>query len=189
VRVWLYRTPLSFSITSATRPSVHRSVSKPLARGPANSAVSTSATCSSLRRGSRPARPEPASAARPPLLHRRYHSETASRETSNAATTSAWDLPRLNISAARILRRLKASKSRLLAAFFVFGILPLVAPDWGEVATLKFFHTDVVTSMYYRRLFKFNLSHSGLTFDGPSGDDNSWLFYEQVFNCLEDRAW
>lgn len=70
-KVWVceYRTPVTFSMTSATRASVHMSVGNPFAFGPCANASATSATCwpDTLRR--RPARPAPPSACRPPADH------------------------------------------------------------------------------------------------------------------------
>jgi hypothetical protein len=90
VQVWVceYRTPVSRSITSATRASVHISVGNPFARGPSTSAACTRASCSSLSLRDRPARPAPASASRPPSTHARYHRDAVCADTPNSDTTS-----------------------------------------------------------------------------------------------------
>jgi len=125
-------------------------VAKPLARGPRWSAVTTSASCSSERRGRRPALPAPAKAARPPVLQSAYHFEALSRETPSACATSAWLLPRRNMSAARRRRCLSASKSRRgragLRSFFSWAAT-------REPGTSPVSHIGVVTSMYFRKVF------------------------------------
>lgn len=112
--VWVceYRTPVSRSITSATRASVHIPVANPLARGPAKSAASTPASCSSVSFGRRPARPAPARPRRPPPCQARYHRDAVCADTPSPATTSTCRLPRANISAARIRRAASPAKSR-----------------------------------------------------------------------------
>jgi hypothetical protein len=88
VWVWPYRTPVTASITSATRASVHISVGKPFARGPFASAASTSASCASLSLRTRPARPAPASPFRPSSVHARYHRDAVCADTPSSVTTS-----------------------------------------------------------------------------------------------------
>jgi hypothetical protein len=152
-----YRTPVTFSITSATRASVHMSVGNPFAFGPCVSAPATSITCSSVSLRSRPARPAPASACRPPADHARYHREAVCAETSNSATTSTCRLPRSNISAARIRRSRNASKSRRAATF-----LPLRAfrrwpadRDGSGIPRLSYQARRItrIDSPYYRKIF------------------------------------
>src|SRR5579875_2858198 len=152
-QVWLvpYRTPVADSITSATRFSVHRSVENPLALGPAFSAPTTWASCSSERRGKRPARPAPARALRPLSRHRAYQRDALWGETPKTRATSAWDLPRRNMSAARRRRRCSASKSRRGRAGGL--VLPVLARDVGEVRTSPSSHMHVVTSLYSRKIF------------------------------------
>jgi hypothetical protein len=62
--------------------------------------------------GGRPARCAPAKAFVPPSCHAANHCEAVSRDTLSSRATSAWVEPRLNISPARSLRYLSASKSR-----------------------------------------------------------------------------
>ena len=138
-------------MTSETRDRVHRSVGNPLARGPRLSSVTTSASWSSDRRGRRPARPAPTRASRPPLDHCWYHSDALWAETPRAWATSAWLLPRRNMSAARRRRFLSASKSRRGRTGFV---PPLFFGAPREPDTHSVCHNDVVTSMYYRKIFK-----------------------------------
>jgi hypothetical protein len=88
VWVWLCRTPVSFSIMSATRASVHISVAKPFARGPFASAASTSTIWASVSLRARPARPAPASASRPPLAHALCHRDAVCADTPSSITTS-----------------------------------------------------------------------------------------------------
>lgn len=90
VQVWVCecRIPVTASITSATRASVHISVGKPFARGPFASAASTSANCPSVSRRARPARPPPTNPARPPCCHARYHRDAVCAETPSLVTTS-----------------------------------------------------------------------------------------------------
>src|ERR1019366_996597 len=151
VQVWVceYLTSVVASITSATRASVHRSVGKPLARGPRRRAATTSASCSSESRGRRPARPAPVKAARPPSFQSWYHFDALSRETPSAWATSAWLLPRRNMSAARRRRALRASKSRRGGTRF-FALLPLTASREPGIHPVS--HIDVVTSMYFRKI-------------------------------------
>ena len=101
-QVWVceYRTPVTRSITSATRASVHIPVANPFARGPFSSAASTSASCVSVSLRRRPARPAPASPSRPCSCQARYHRDAVCADTPSPVTTSAWRLPRANMSAA-----------------------------------------------------------------------------------------
>src|ERR1019366_5696379 len=165
VQVWVceYLTSVVASITSATRASVHRSVGKPLARGPRRRAATTSASCSSESRGRRPARPAPVKAARPPSFQSWYHFDALSRETPSAWATSAWLLPRRNMSAARRRRALSASKSRRGGTRF-FALLPLTASREPGIHPVS--HIDVVTSMYFRKIIN---SDRGLD-NRPCGD-------------------
>jgi len=106
-----YRTPVSRSITVATRGSVHRSVPKPWARAPWRKARST---CSSWGRSSwglRPARPAPRSAAKPPRLQARCQRLTLWRLTWSARATKVGISPAQNSFAACLRRASKAWKS------------------------------------------------------------------------------
>jgi hypothetical protein len=138
-------------MTSDTRAKVHRSVGNPLTRGPRLSSVTTSASWLSDKRGRRPARPAPTRASRPPLDHNRCHCDAACGDTPRVWATSAWLLPRRNMSAARRRRFLSASKSRRertgLVPPLCFGALR--EPDTQSVC-----HNNVVTSMYYRKIFR-----------------------------------
>jgi len=124
-----YRTPVSFSITPATRSRVHMSVGYPWARGPRNSAFSTSRSCVSDSRDGRPARPAPVNAGRPPSHHARYHRDAVCADTPNSRATSTCRAPRSNIRAACIRRCRNASKSRPPTAFAALSASPPLDPE------------------------------------------------------------
>ena len=107
-----YRTPVSRSITAATRGSVHRSVPKPWARAPWRKARSTCCSWGRSSLGLRPARPAPRSAAMPPFRHCRYQRVTLWRLTWTDRATEARIAPARNNFAACRRRSSKAWKSR-----------------------------------------------------------------------------
>jgi hypothetical protein len=170
VQVWVgeYRTPVTFSITSATRARVHMSVGYPFAFGPSSSAASTSATCSSDSRGGRPARPAPARASRPPDCQARYHRDAVCADTSNSTATSTCRLPRANMSAARMRRSRNASKSRRAGTFLVSRACLRVPANREGFATPGLSYPARQStrndSPYYRKIF--NLTGNGLTSGG-----------------------
>jgi hypothetical protein len=106
------RTPVSCSITAATRASVHRSVSNPNASGPLPSAWATASSSAADSCGRRPARPAPRSAASPPWRQRRYQVLAAWADTPKLRATSAWVAPWANIRAASRRRCSRPAKSR-----------------------------------------------------------------------------
>ena len=125
-----YLTPVTASITSATRASVHSSVGYPLAVGPLRSAFSTLARSDSVTFGSRPARPAARSAFLPPAFHLSCQSETVWCTTPSSLAISAWETPLAKRSAAFMRRSSMAAKSRRgralgatdFAALFVTGV-------------------------------------------------------------------
>jgi hypothetical protein len=140
-----YEIPVSDSITCPTRANVHRSVGKPLARAPLSSASPTCWISLSDNWGRLPARPAADSAFLPSSHQAQYQFHAAVRDTPNAAATSAWDLPRRNMSAARIRRASSASKSRRARTAFLLALFPGATRDAG---TYSVSHIDVTTSMY-----------------------------------------
>jgi hypothetical protein len=145
--VWLvpYRTPAADSITSATRFSVQRSVENPLALGPAFSASTTWASCSSERRGKRPARPSPARALRPPSRRQRVPARRALRGTPKAwalllGACPAGTCPRPH-------RRCRCSASKSRRGWAGGLVLPVLARDLREVRTSRLLPASVADAV------------------------------------------
>jgi len=158
-QVWAceYRTPVTRSITSATRASVHISVGNPFARGPASSAASTSASCASASFRRRPARPAPASPSRPCSCQAWYQRDAVCAETPSSVTTSTWRLPRANMSAARIRRAVSPSKSRRARArparrACLFRVADPAAAGTSPLSCLNR-RDSGSDSLYFRKIF------------------------------------
>ena len=136
-----YLTPVTFSITSATRARVHRSVGYPFALGPFWRARSTLARSASVTLRGRPGSPVRFSACFPPTFHSLCQSETVWWETSSSRPMSAWDIPLVNRSAARIRVASMAAKSRRgLTRGGGFFVLAAPAAD-VEVGMHQLFHS------------------------------------------------
>jgi hypothetical protein len=108
-----YRTPVTRSITAATRGSVQHSVRKPLARGPGRSAASTAARAAGGTLGFRPARPAARRPVRPPVAQARCQRITLWRLTPSwRAIAPSVSVPAANSRAAANRRCSRPWKSR-----------------------------------------------------------------------------
>jgi hypothetical protein len=119
------RTPVSASMSLATRGNVQRSVLKPCARGPRRSARSTVTNCPASSCGFRPARPAPLSPARPSAFHVWNQWCALTRVTPKAFATATCDSPRANSRAASSRRASIAAKSRWGEGMLQHAIVPL----------------------------------------------------------------
>jgi hypothetical protein len=136
-----YFTPVTVSITSATRASVHNSVGNRLALGPFSNARSTLARSDELTLGGRPGWPVRFRACLPPAFHFSCQSDTVWWETSSSRPMSAWETPLANRSAARIRRASMAAKS-LRGRALDGGLVTLVPAGLGEgVGIHQLFHS------------------------------------------------
>jgi hypothetical protein len=108
-----WRTPVTRSMTAATRGNVQRSVVNAWARGPRRSASSIDANWLAFSRGFRPARPAPLSPGRPFAFQVWNQRWALTRVTPTALATAACDSPRANSRAAFSRRASIAVKSRL----------------------------------------------------------------------------
>jgi hypothetical protein len=111
-----YRTPVSSSMSEATRSVVQSSVSYPNAPGPRFNARSMRFNSMGPSRGFRPARPGCLRAALPPSANALAHRFTDCRWAPTRRATSASDTPCASSFAALSRRRSSAWKSRFIPA-------------------------------------------------------------------------